>query len=83
MIAILERLVHGPLTALMLLEVAGLSNGKRALKSFEYRAVNPIVVNRPVCIGVGPEEEGRKVRMWAKDRVSGMIGMIGTITLVN
>ncbi|KAI1795826.1 hypothetical protein LXA43DRAFT_989700 [Ganoderma leucocontextum] len=62
-----ERLVHGPLTALMLLDTTALQVPGRAFKTFEYRAVNPIAVNRRVRIngvhdGHGPENsEGKTV----------------------
>ncbi|GLB34915.1 putative 3-hydroxyacyl-[acyl-carrier-protein] dehydratase activity [Lyophyllum shimeji] len=71
-----ERLVHGPLTALMLLETAVFHNPGLQLKSFEYRARNPIIVNRASTIhgvwndntsirlcclrGPGEETEGAK-----------------------
>ena len=50
-----ERLVHGPLTALMLVEAllapssigggASLTSNRR-IASFTYRAINPVLVNR-------------------------------------
>ncbi|KAH9946075.1 uncharacterized protein BXZ73DRAFT_86272 [Epithele typhae] len=78
-----ERLVHGPLTALMLLETAALRFPNRAFKTFDYRAVNPIVVNQPVRICLGPEEGGR-VQAWAEVGVDQpVVGMVGAITLAD
>ena len=75
-----ERLVHGPLTAMMLLEIAALSYPQSTFKTFEYRAVNPIVVNRPVKICVGRIEDEGKVRVWAEETESDMVAMTGVIT---
>ncbi|KAG6334831.1 hypothetical protein ID866_4253 [Astraeus odoratus] len=41
-----ERLVHGPLTALMLLEALLFNRPELQLRTFSYRARNPLVVNR-------------------------------------
>ncbi|KAI0636921.1 hypothetical protein C8Q77DRAFT_1215804 [Trametes polyzona] len=75
-----ERLVHGPLTALMLLDVATLHLPGSAFKSFEYRAVNPIVVNRPVKIS-GAQTDKETVVVWAEETASKVVGMTGKITL--
>ena len=88
MITVAERLVHGPLTALMLLEISRRHIARFAwsppsfqhLKAFEYRAINPMVVNRSVCVGLGPGETPETLRVWAKDREGGVIGMTGKIT---
>ncbi|CCM02417.1 uncharacterized protein FIBRA_04515 [Fibroporia radiculosa] len=40
-----ERLVHGPLTALMLLDTYATQSFDIAVKSFEYRAINPLVAS--------------------------------------
>ncbi|KAI9064490.1 hypothetical protein FKP32DRAFT_1666199 [Trametes sanguinea] len=75
-----ERLVHGPLTALMLLDVTALHAPGIPFKSFEYRAVNPIVVNRPVRI-CGAREDNETMFVWAEETSSGIVGMTGRITL--
>jgi hydroxyacyl-ACP dehydratase HTD2-like protein with hotdog domain len=72
-----ERLVHGPLTALMLLETAALSNPGLRIKSFEYRAVNPMFVNRTVTLN-GTWLDDSTAKLWCADQ-SGVVGMIGTI----
>ncbi|CDO69526.1 hypothetical protein BN946_scf184785.g31 [Trametes cinnabarina] len=74
-----ERLVHGPLTALMLLDVTALHAPGTPFQSFEYRAVNPIVVNRPVRI-CGARTEKDTMLVWAEETSSGIIGMTGKIT---
>ncbi|OCH94939.1 hypothetical protein OBBRIDRAFT_823113 [Obba rivulosa] len=61
-----ERLVHGPLTALMLLESAAFHLPDTKFKSFEYRAVNPLVVNRMVCL-YGAQKDESTINVWAED----------------
>ncbi|KAI0670334.1 hypothetical protein C8Q78DRAFT_1079309 [Trametes maxima] len=65
-----ERLVHGPLTALMLLDVVALRFPRSPFEVFEYRAVNPIVVNRPVKI-YGAQTDKQTVTVWAEETASG------------
>ena len=77
-----ERLVHGPLTALMLLDTTALHIPGAAFKEFEYRAINPIVVNRPVRI-CGAQEDKDTIRVWAEETVTKVVGMTGKITLNN
>ena len=81
---LVERLVHGPLTALMLLDVIALRIPDRGFKSFDYRAVNPIPVNRRVSIH-GAQENADTIRVWAEveDPKTGhqVVGMTGRITL--
>ncbi|KAF8636523.1 hypothetical protein AX17_003336 [Amanita inopinata Kibby_2008] len=72
-----ERLVHGPLTALMLLETAVLNNPGLKLKSFDYRATNPMVVNRKVSIH-GAWINQSRATLWCADE-NGVVGMVGSI----
>lgn len=77
-----ERLVHGPLTALMLLDTTALYFPGSRFKSFEYRAINPIVVNRPVRI-CGAQEDKETIRVWAEETESKVVGMTGKILLAH
>ncbi|ETW85856.1 hypothetical protein HETIRDRAFT_245796, partial [Heterobasidion irregulare TC 32-1] len=72
-----ERLVHGPLTALMLLETLLFHRPNAKLRSFEYRAINPVVVNRPMTIHGALERDG-KALLWTED-ADGVVGMNGTV----
>ncbi|PCH38014.1 hypothetical protein WOLCODRAFT_23024 [Wolfiporia cocos MD-104 SS10] len=74
-----ERLVHGPLTALMLLEAFTTQNPSAVLKSFEYRAINPVLVNRSVSIRGAKIEGGKAARVWVEDTETKIVGMVGTI----
>ncbi|KAJ7071974.1 hypothetical protein C8F01DRAFT_1102037 [Mycena amicta] len=73
-----ERLVHGPLTALMLLETAMLHKPTASFTSFEYRAQNPIIVNRPMTICGSWSSDGKAVILWVIDS-DGVVGMTGKI----
>ncbi|KAJ6502525.1 hypothetical protein C8R45DRAFT_976875 [Mycena sanguinolenta] len=74
-----ERLVHGPLTALMLLEVTKFDKPTAQIAHFEYRARNPVIVNKPMTInGVWIDEHTATV--WCEDD-AGIVGMTGTVKL--
>ncbi|KAI0797975.1 hypothetical protein C8Q75DRAFT_740221 [Abortiporus biennis] len=75
-----ERLVHGPLTALMLLEALSFHAPETKLKSFEYRARNPLVVSEPVTI-YGAWLSNRSVQLWAVSGDKEVVGMTGKATL--
>ncbi|EGN95966.1 hypothetical protein SERLA73DRAFT_59745 [Serpula lacrymans var. lacrymans S7.3] len=73
-----ERLVHGPLTALMLLEAVVFQKPGLKIKSFDYRARNPVIVSRPVIINGTWMDESR-VELWSTDD-NGVVGMTGSVT---
>ncbi len=52
-----ERVVHGPLTATLLVELAR-AHTDRAVRRFSFRAQNPLFVNAPVRLRGGPAEDG-------------------------
>jgi len=72
-----ERLVHGPLTAIMLLETATFHNPGIKLESFEYRAQNPVTVNRPTTIH-GTWQDKNTIQLWCEDE-EGVVGMTGVV----
>ncbi|KAJ7089844.1 hypothetical protein B0H15DRAFT_839470 [Mycena belliarum] len=74
-----ERLVHGPLTALMLLEVAMLQKPTAKIARFDYRARNPIIVNRPMRIAGAWKDEYHAILWCMNDE--GVVGMTGAIQL--
>ncbi|KAI0322190.1 hypothetical protein OF83DRAFT_1049772 [Amylostereum chailletii] len=74
-----ERLVHGPLTALMLLDSFTFHNPVVQIKTFEYRAVNPILVNESSTIH-GAWTSSREVQLWAVNP-DGVVGMWGKVLL--
>ncbi|KAL0581700.1 hypothetical protein V5O48_000282, partial [Marasmius crinis-equi] len=75
-----ERLVHGPLTALMLLEGFAYHFPRIPLKHFEYRARNPLVVGRPLAIN-GRQVDEKTFVLWCVDETDGTVGMTGEVEL--
>lgn len=74
-----ERLVHGPFTALMLLESLAFNYPMTHMKEFEYRATNPLYVNRRLTIH-GSWVDATTAKMWCVDE-RGVIGMVGTVSI--
>ncbi|KAF9454526.1 hypothetical protein P691DRAFT_655764 [Macrolepiota fuliginosa MF-IS2] len=73
-----ERLVHGPLTAQMLLETAVFCKPDIKIKTFEYRATNPLIVDRKTTIN-GVWTDKNTAQLWCVDE-QGVVGMTGSIT---
>ncbi|KAH7889225.1 hypothetical protein F5I97DRAFT_489777 [Phlebopus sp. FC_14] len=73
-----ERLVHGPLTALMLLETLLFHHPHLNLCTFDYRARNPVIVNRTSTI-YGAIVGENKAELWCADE-DGVVGMTGVVT---
>ena len=76
---ITERLVHGPLTALMLLETLAYHHPEVHMKSFEYRALNPVIVNRELTFH-GSKSGSNEIALWVQDE-AGVVGMKGLVSL--
>jgi len=72
-----ERLVHAPLTALMLLETLAFYHPKVQMKSFEYRALNPVVVNHELTFH--GSRSGLEMILWVQDQ-AGTVGMRGKVS---
>lgn len=52
-----ERVVHGPLTAILLAELAR-AHGAQPIRGFRFRAQSPLFVNAPIRLRGGPTAEG-------------------------
>ncbi|KAG0707702.1 hypothetical protein DFH29DRAFT_979646 [Suillus ampliporus] len=72
-----ERLVHGPLTALMLLESLIHHRPSAQLRNFTYRAHNPIFVNCAATIH-GAIVAKDKAELWCEND-EGVVGMTGVV----
>lgn len=72
-----DLVVHGPLTATLLVEIANViaSGRQQCLERFEYRATCPIYVDRDVTMGVSVKADER-VELVAKQ--DGRVGMRAT-----
>lgn len=77
-----ERLVHGPMTALVLLEAV--ENNRPAnlrIATFEYRATNQLFANNRITIqGSWMSEDKMNLRVWAQSD-DGVVGMVGEARL--
>ncbi|KAJ3903938.1 hypothetical protein F5879DRAFT_802679 [Lentinula edodes] len=75
-----ERLVHGPLTSLMLLEAVMHHAPASVIRTFEYRARNPLIVGRANTIH-GKYNSDKSIQLWCVDE-DGVVGMTGTVEIV-
>ncbi|BEJ13997.1 hypothetical protein CspHIS471_0311710 [Cutaneotrichosporon sp. HIS471] len=74
-----DLVVHGPLTAQLLVETANNAADDVAgiLKKFEYRATHPMYVNKPIKLRAAwLGARGSKLLLWAEQ--DGVVGMKGT-----
>ncbi|KAL5532752.1 hypothetical protein ACEPAF_4526 [Sanghuangporus sanghuang] len=76
-----ERLVHGPLTALMLSETLFHEGYRGNINSFVYRAFNPVLVGRRQHLRGAFSEEKDSATLWAEDD-DGIVGMTARVDLV-
>ena len=60
-----DLVVHGPLTATLLQQLALEQGGGRALASFEFRGVSPLFVTRPFRVEGRPADDGA-LALWAR-----------------
>ncbi|KAL1701401.1 hypothetical protein EV121DRAFT_212223 [Schizophyllum commune] len=74
-----ERLVHGPLTALMLLETMAYNFPSARPVYFEYRARNPLVVGKACTIN-GAWHDKRTALLWCVNE-DGVVGMTGSVVV--
>ena len=71
-----ERLVHGPLTAIMLLETLIHHRPRAQLRTFTYRAHNPMIANCAATIH-GAIVSKDKAELWCES--DGVVGMTGVV----
>ena len=60
-----DLVVHGPLTMILLLELAREHSGGRALTEFHMRAMAPLFVGPPVTLLGNPTDGGKACELWA------------------
>ncbi|KDN48695.1 hypothetical protein RSAG8_02682, partial [Rhizoctonia solani AG-8 WAC10335] len=74
-----DRLVHGPMTALLLLRFARFKMpSENHIAAFKYRATHPLVVDRPLTLNLAWTGERRAAEVWATNQ-EGIVGMRGSI----
>ena len=71
--------MHGPLTALMLLETLAHHYPEAQIKSFEYRALNPVVVSEALTFN-GTWNGSKEIVLWVQNE-AGVVGMKGKVLL--
>lgn len=76
-----DCLVHGPLTCtLLLLHARDSLPSNTVFKSFSYRAISPLFVNRPIKMNM-KITGSNSCELWAEDELESRIGMKGTLIL--
>ncbi|KAJ1307801.1 hypothetical protein OPQ81_001884 [Rhizoctonia solani] len=74
-----DRLVHGPMTALLLLRFVHFKMpSDKHIAAFKYRATHPLVVDRPLTLNLAWTSERRAAEVWATNQ-DGIVGMRGSI----
>ena len=59
--------VHGPLTASLLLQLAARDLGDNALRTFEFRGVSPAIVDEPLHLVMRESGDGYELGAFARD----------------
>jgi len=59
--------VHGPLTASLLLQLAASHHGENALRSFEFRGISPAIVDEPLHLVMRARDDGHELGAFAVD----------------
>jgi len=62
-----DLVVHGPLIATLILEAAQAQNPGRAVRAYRFRAVRPLVCNRPMRVCGQVLQADGSVTLWAQD----------------
>jgi len=68
--------VHGPLLATLLMDLAGRMKPNAQLRQFEFRALSPVFCTGP--FSVGGREEDRQLKLWVA-HPQGTLAMQGTL----
>ena len=72
--------VHGPLIATLLLDLVRRRAPSAVVSAFEFRAVRPTFDLNPFSVCGTPSDDGRSIRLWAKDH-EGYLTMSATAHL--
>jgi len=74
-----DLIVHGPLTATLLMELARDSNPGRRIASYSFRAVSPLYSPASFTVAGKPTEDGKGATMWAANP-QGRLAMQADVT---
>lgn len=64
--------VHGPLVATLLLDLVHRNLPEARISGFEFRAVSPLFDTETFWVCGKPEDQGQRVRLWARDGAGGL-----------
>lgn len=73
-------IVHGPLTATLLLDLVRRERPGARITHFDYRAVRPLYDTGPFTVAGEPAADGASAKLWALDP-EGALAMTGTVRL--
>lgn len=73
-------LVHGPLTATLLLDLVRRERPDARVTHFDYRAVRPLYDTAPFTVAGEPAADGASAKLWALDP-EGALAMTATVRL--
>jgi 3-methylfumaryl-CoA hydratase len=59
--------VHGPLTATLMLDLVRRERPEAAIAAFDYRALSPLFDTSPFAVEGSLSDDGRHARIWARD----------------
>jgi 3-methylfumaryl-CoA hydratase len=72
--------VHGPLIATLLVDLVRRNLPSAVVTRFEFRAVSPIFDTGTFSVCGKPEDDGKTIQLWAKDK-TGNLAMTATATV--
>ena len=70
--------VHGPLTATLLVDLVRRERPEARITSFNFRAVSPLFDTAPLVVAGAPSADGRSARVWA-EAPNGGLAMSGDV----
>lgn len=66
--------VHGPLTAMLLIDLCRRERPNAVIRRFSFRAMRPLFDTAPFTVAGAPAADGCSARLWAQD-AGGVVGM--------
>ena len=70
--------VHGPLTATLLMDLCRRERPDARLTRFDYRAVRPLFAGDPLTVAGQPAADGTTAKLWALDK-DGLVAMTAEV----
>ncbi len=67
-----DLVVHGPLTATLMVDLCRRSRPDAAITGFSFRAVAPLFVGNEMVLGAAPSDDGTRASVWAANHEGGL-----------